>query len=196
VRDNDTIAALATPVGTGAVSIVRISGPEALRIAATISGRSPRPRVAQLCEFRDADGQAIDQGLLLAYPGPRSYTGEDVAEFHGHGGAVVSDWLLETCYALGARAAEPGEFTLRAFLNDKLDLSQAEAVADLIASGSRHAARAALRSLRGEFSLRVAAVQAELTQVRAELEAHLDFPDEDIAPETAEAIDASASSSQ
>jgi tRNA modification GTPase len=190
VRDNDTIAALATPAGTGAIAIVRLSGPKALHIAAAISGRSPSPRVAKVCEFRDTGGQTIDQGLMLAFPGPRSYTGEDVAELHGHGSAVVSDWLLETCYALGARAAEPGEFTLRAFLNDKLDLSQAEAVADLIASGSRHAARAALRSLRGEFSFRVAALQSELARVRTELEAHLDFPDEDITPEAVQSIEA------
>lgn len=180
----DTIAALATAPGRGAIAIVRVSGPAALSIAQKITGIAPRPRSAVVADFADAVGEAFDQGLVIAFPGPNSYTGEDLVEFQCHGGTVVSDVLLEACYALGARAAEPGEFTLRAFLNDKLDLAQAEAVADLVASDSRLQARAALRSLSGRFSDAVGVLQDELTGVRVELEAHLDFPDEEIGPET------------
>ncbi|HEX6997011.1 MAG TPA: tRNA uridine-5-carboxymethylaminomethyl(34) synthesis GTPase MnmE [Gammaproteobacteria bacterium] len=183
-----TIAALATAPGEGAVAIVRLSGPRALAIARELTGLDPAPRRAELCTLRDADGDIIDRGLLLAFPAPRSYTGEDVAELHVHGGPVVSDWLLERVYALGAEPARPGEFTLRAFLNDKLDLVQAEAVADLIGSGSRLAARAALRSLQGEFSAAVGAIQAALTEIRAHAEAWLDFPDEDIDPASAASL--------
>ncbi|HET8698868.1 MAG TPA: tRNA uridine-5-carboxymethylaminomethyl(34) synthesis GTPase MnmE, partial [Gammaproteobacteria bacterium] len=165
-------------------------------IASTLTGLEPRPRYAELCTFRDAHGQRIDQGLLLFFPAPNSYTGEDVVELHGHGGRVVSDLLLARAYALGARAAEPGEFTLRAFLNDKLDLLQAEAVADLVASGSSTAARAAVRSLDGEFSSAVQELQAGLTALRVRLEAWLDFPDEelpfDAGTESAAALDALA----
>ena len=180
---HDTIAAIATPPGTGAVAIVRVSGTKALRIARQLAGIEPRPRHAHVCTFRDETGLAVDQGLMLFFPGPRSFTGEDVVELHGHGGAVVSDWLLGTAMRLGARAAEPGEFTLRAFLNDKLDLTQAEAVADLVNSGSRAAARAAVRSLDGVFSDRVEALQGLLTELRVRLEAWLDFPDEELGPE-------------
>ena len=149
-------------------------------IARELSGIDPRPRYAHVCTFRDAAGLAIDHGLMLFFPGPRSFTGEDVVEFHGHGGAVVSDWLLDNALRLGARAAEPGEFTLRAFLNEKLDLAQAEAVADLVNSGSRAAARAATRSLEGVFSGSVQEVQKLLTELRVQLEAWLDFPDEEL----------------
>src|ERR1043165_7871444 len=154
-RRDDTIAALATAPGRGAVAIVRVSGPAAGVIAQALAGIEPRPRYAELCTCRDAQGARIDQGLLLFFPAPNSYTGEDVVELQGHGGRAVSDLLLARAYALGARPAEPGEFTLRAFLNDKLDLLQAEAVADLVASGSSVAARAALRSLGGWVSARV-----------------------------------------
>ncbi|HEX5419976.1 MAG TPA: tRNA uridine-5-carboxymethylaminomethyl(34) synthesis GTPase MnmE [Gammaproteobacteria bacterium] len=181
----DTIAALTTAPGSAAVAIVRLSGPEALAIARRVAGIEPRPRQAELCDFKTADGQRIDQGLLLYFPAPHSYTGEDVVELQGHGGPIVADWLLETAFAAGARPAEPGEFTLRAFLNDKLDLAQAEAVADLIASGTRQAASAALRSLTGRFSEAVEAVQAELTALRVQAEAWLDFPDEEIDREAA-----------
>jgi tRNA modification GTPase len=140
----------------------------------------PRPRRAELCDFMTVDGERIDRGLVLFFPAPSSYTGEDVVELQGHGAPVLADWLLETLYAFGARPAEPGEFTLRAFLNDKLDLAQAEAVADLVASGTRGAAQAALRSLSGSFSEAVSAVQAELTALRVHVEAWLDFPDEEI----------------
>jgi len=177
---DDTIAALATAPGAGAVAIVRISGPEARAIGRALTGVDARPRYAELCTFRGAEGAAIDRGLVLYFPGPRSYTGEDVVELHGHGGRVVADALLARAYTLGARPADPGEFTLRAFLNDKLDLLQAEAVADLVASGSVAAARAALRSLDGQFSAQVAALQAGLTHLRVKIEAWLDFPEEEI----------------
>ncbi|HEX7080986.1 MAG TPA: tRNA uridine-5-carboxymethylaminomethyl(34) synthesis GTPase MnmE [Gammaproteobacteria bacterium] len=185
----DTIAALATPPGRAAVAVVRLSGPDATAIAERVIGRRPRPRRAELCRFAAADGTPIDRGLVIAFPAPASYTGEDVVELHCHGGAVVTDWLLETLHALGARPAQPGEFTLRAFLNDKLDLAQAEAVADLIESGSRAAARAALRSLDGRFSAAVDGIQAELTAVRMHVEACLDFPEEELATEAAEALE-------
>ena len=191
---DDTIAAPASAAGTAAVAIVRVSGPQALAIARTLARIEPRPRYAELCAFRDADGALIDHGLLLFFPAPHSYTGEDVVELQCHGGRVVSDALLRRAYALGARAAEPGEFTLRAYLNDKLDLLQAEAIADLIASGSRRAARAAQRSLEGEFSAAVAALQAGLTKLRVRVEAWLDFPDEelpfDAAPQCVAELDA------
>jgi tRNA modification GTPase len=179
-RRDDTIAAQATPPGSGAIAVVRVSGPSAGAIGRALTGVDPRPRYAELCTFRGADGASIDQGLLLFFPAPRSYTGEDVLELHGHGGRVVSDRLLARVLVLGARLAEPGEFTLRAFLNDKLDLLQAEAVADLIGSGSQLAAHAALRSLDGEFSMRVAGIQKELTELRVRIEAWLDFPDEEL----------------
>src|SRR5262252_10470786 len=191
---DDTIAALATAPGAGAVAIVRLSGPKARAIAVALTGVDARPRYAELCTFRGPAGEALDRGLVLYFPGPRSYTGEDVIELHGHGGRVVTDALLARAYTLGARPAEPGEFTLRAFLNDKVDLLQAEAVADLVASGSVAAARAALRSLDGQFSAQVAALQAALTHLRVKIEAWLDFPEEEIrfdaADECATAIDA------
>ena len=177
---DDTIAALATPPGRGAVSIVRVSGAEALNIGMELAGLRPHPRHAHVCTFRDEAGLTVDRGMVLFFPGPGSSTGEDVVELHGHGGMVVSDWLLNQALRLGARPAEPGEFTLRAFLNDKLDLAQAEAVADLVDSGSRAAARAAARSLCGAFSKRVAELQAALTALRVRLEAWLDFPDEEL----------------
>ena len=177
---DDTIAALATAPGAGAVAIVRLSGPQARAIGVALTGVEARPRYAELCTFRGPSGEPLDRGLVLYFPGPRSYTGEDVVELHAHGGRVITDALLARAYALGARPAEPGEFTLRAFLNDKVDLLQAEAVADLVASGSLAAARAALRSLDGQFSAQVAALQAALTHLRVKIEAWLDFPDEEI----------------
>jgi tRNA modification GTPase len=191
---DDTIAALATAPGAGAVAIVRLSGPKARAIGEALTGVEARPRYAELCTFRGSGGEALDRGLVLYFPGPHSYTGEDVVELHGHGGRVVTDALLARAYTLGARPAQPGEFTLRAFLHDKLDLLQAEAVADLVASGSVAAARAALRSLDGQFSAQVAALQAALTHLRVKIEAWLDFPEEEIrfdaADECATAIDA------
>ena len=176
----DTIAALATAPGVGAVAIVRLSGPRAKEIARALTGGDLAPRRAELRALRDASGAVVDRGLALFFPGPNSFTGEDVVEFHSHGGQAVSDALLAAAYALGARAAEPGEFTLRAFLNDKIDLLQAEAIADLVASGSTQAARAALRSLDGEFSHSVAELQRGLTALRVKIEAWLDFPEEDL----------------
>ncbi len=187
---HDTIAALATPPGRGAVSIVRVSGAEALNIGMELAGLRLNPRRAQVCTFRDDAGQPVDQGMVLFFPGPRSFTGEDVVELHGHGGMVVSDWLLNQAFRLGARPAEPGEFTLRAFLNDKLDLAQAEAVADLVDSGSRAAARAAARSLCGAFSKRVEELQAALTSLRVRVEAWLDFPEEELELDSAAGLEA------
>jgi tRNA modification GTPase len=180
LRRDDTIAALATAPGVGAIAVVRISGPKTFEIARELTGTEPVARQARLCAFRGANDETLDRGLVLAFPAPRSFTGEDVLELHCHGGRIVGDALLARAYALGARAAEPGEFTLRAFLNDKLDLLQAEAIADLIGSGSAQAARAALRSLDGEFSAAVAALQAMLTRLRVRIEAWLDFPEEDL----------------
>jgi len=179
-NSQDTIAAVATPPGRGAIAIIRISGSQAASIARAITGAEPAERNAKLCRFRAPDGSEIDQGLMLWFAGPRSFTGEDVVELHGHGGTVVSQSLLAAVLASGARLAEPGEFALRAFLNDKLDLAQAEAIADLIDSGSQAAARAALRSLEGQFSDQVTALTAELTAVRVHVEAWLDFPDEEL----------------
>lgn len=176
----ETIAAVATPAGRGGIGVVRLSGPAAVDIAAHVAGQLPRARRAGFRRFRDGDGEVIDEGLLLYFPAPHSFTGEDVIEFQGHGGAVVLDLLLQRLVALGARIARPGEFSERAFLNDRMDLAQAEAVADLIDAGSAQAARAALRSLHGEFSARVHALVESLIQLRMYVEASIDFPDEEI----------------
>lgn len=176
----DTIAAIATGAGAAGVGAVRVSGPLAPTIAATLLGREPAPRHAHFAAFRDGDGELIDRGLLLYFPGPASYTGEHVAELQGHGSAVLLDALLRRCIDLGARLARPGEFTERAFLNGKLDLAQAEAVADLVAATSRAGARAALRSMEGVFSARVDDLLAELIALRVHIEAAIDFPEEEI----------------
>lgn len=176
----DTIAAIATPAGTGGVGIVRVSGPAATAIAEGVLGSVPRPRVAGLFDFRDTDGDTLDSGLALFFPGPASFTGEDVLELHGHGGPVVMDMLLARVLSLGARPARPGEFSERAFLNDKLDLAQAEAIADLIESGTAEAARAALHSLQGVFSARIDALVEQLTRTRIYVEAAIDFPEEEV----------------
>jgi len=176
----DTIAAIATPAGRGGIGVVRISGSAAPRIAAALLGALPEPRVATFGAFRDRHGETVDEGLALYFPAPNSYTGEAVLELQGHGGPVVMQALLAACLDAGARVAEPGEFTRRAFLEGKLDLAQAEAVADLIDAASREAARSALRSLSGEFSAAIAELQARLTELRALTEAMLDFPEEDV----------------
>jgi tRNA modification GTPase len=176
----DTIVARATPAGRGGVGIIRISGAAAGDIAVALLGRLPKPRYATYSGFRDTDGTSLDSGIALWFPGPHSFTGEDVLEIQGHGGAVVIDLLLERITALGARLAEPGEFSKRAFLNDKIDLTQAEAIVDLIDSGSRVAARAAQRSLQGEFSRAVMQLNDRITELRVHVEAAIDFPDEDI----------------
>jgi tRNA modification GTPase len=177
---DDTIAALATAAGASAIAIVRVSGPDARAIVERVIGHIPAPRAAELRALRDRAGEEIDRGLVLFFPAPHSYTGEDLIELHCHGSPVVVSWLLETLYQHGARAALPGELTQRAFLNDKLDLAQAEAVADLITAGSRLAAQAALRSLAGELSTRAASVQQKLTELRVLCEAWLDFPEDDL----------------
>ncbi|MDZ7788298.1 MAG: tRNA uridine-5-carboxymethylaminomethyl(34) synthesis GTPase MnmE [Halofilum sp. (in: g-proteobacteria)] len=178
--DPDTIAAPVTPPGYGGVGIVRVSGPAAGTIAAAVAPPLPSPHQAALRRFRDGAGVAIDEGLVLWFPGPGSYTGEDTVEFHGHGGPAVVDALHARMLELGARPARPGEFTERAFLNGRLDLAQAEAVADLIESGDAAGARAAMRSLEGAFSRRVHALRDELTALRAWIEAALDFPEDEI----------------
>jgi tRNA modification GTPase len=193
LRRDDTIAALATAPGVGAIAVIRVSGPKARYIARELTGHEPRPRIADLRTLRDGSGATLDRGLVLFFPSPSSFTGEDVVELHCHGGRVVADALLAAAYHSGARPAEPGEFTLRAFLNDKIDLVQAEAIADLVASGSAQAARAAVRSLEGEFSAAVGELQQALTTLRVRIEAWLDFPEEelafDAAPECAAELD-------
>ena len=176
----DTIVAKATAAGRGAVGIIRVSGTQVPRIAAEILGTLPVPRVAHLAKFLDADGRTLDQGLALYFCAPASFTGEPVLELQGHGGALVMDMLLQRVLALGGRMARPGEFSERAFLNGKIDIAQAEAVADLIDAATTAAARAAARSMEGEFSVRIRALQRELTDVRVHVEAHIDFPDEEI----------------
>jgi tRNA modification GTPase len=175
----ETIVAPATPPGRGGIGIVRISGAKTRRIAAEILGSLPAPRHATVAVFSGAGGLTIDVGIALFFPAPHSFTGEDVLELHGHGGPVVMDFLVARAVELGARLARPGEFSERAFHNDKLDLVQAEAIADLIAAGSAEAARAALRSLSGEFSREVGALALRVMQLRAYVEAAIDFPDED-----------------
>lgn len=176
----DVIAAIATAPGRAAVGVVRISGADLAPLARTITGRDLSPRVATLAPFLDRSGGAIDRGIALFYSAPRSYTGEDVIELQGHGGPVVLQMLLQRCIELGARLAEPGEFTQRAFLNGKLDLVQAEGVIDLIDASTAQAARGAMRSLQGEFSRRIHALNERLVELRARVEASLDFPEEDI----------------
>jgi tRNA modification GTPase TrmE len=180
VPDTDTIAAIATPSGRGSVGIVRVSGARVPDIARGTLGCLPAPRRANYLPFLDADGSVVDTGFALFFPAPNSLTGEDVLELQGHGGPVVLDLLLKRVTAQGARLARPGEFSERAFLNDKMDLTQAEAVADLIACDTEQGARAALRALQGEFSQRVRQLVEALTERRVYVEAALDFPEEEI----------------
>ena len=179
-QHTDTIAAIASAPGAAGVGVLRISGPQVPAIARALLGRTPRPRHAHFASFRDAQGQPVDHGLLLHFPAPSSYTGEHVLELQGHGSAVLLDALLHRVCELGARLARPGEFTERAFLNGKLDLAQAEAVADLIAARSQAAARAALRSMEGVFSRRVETLLQGLVALRVHVEAAIDFPEEEI----------------
>lgn len=177
----DTIAAIATAAGRGGVGIVRVSGRDLLPLIRAITGKSAHvPRLASLTNFQDASGQVIDQGISLYFPAPRSFTGEDVVEFQGHGGPVVLQMILQRCLELGARLAGPGEFTRRAYLNDKIDLAQAESVVDLIDAASCEAARGAMRSLKGEFSHAVHDLVDQLVNLRLLVEATLDFPEEEI----------------
>jgi tRNA modification GTPase len=175
-----TIAAIATPPGRGGIGIVRVSGADLDRVIEGIVGRPLHPRVATTITFRDANGAPIDVGLALFFPAPHSYTGESVVEFHGHGSPAALRLVLARCLELGARVAEPGEFTKRAFLNGKLDLAQAESVADLIDAATTTAARAAAKSLVGEFSRDIHSIVAAVTELRMYTEATLDFPEEDI----------------
>ncbi|GLT23290.1 tRNA modification GTPase MnmE [Zoogloea oryzae] len=177
---SDVIAAIATAPGRGGIGVVRISGPNLSALAATLGGKVPEARVACFTRFRSADDGLIDEGLLLYFPAPNSFTGEDVIELQGHGGPVVMQLLLARCLELGARLAEPGEFTRRAFLNGKLDLAQAESVADLIEASTAAAARSAVRSLTGSFSKEVHGIVERLIDLRMLVEATLDFPDEDV----------------
>jgi len=176
----DTIVAIATPRGRGGIGVLRLSGPQARAVAERIAGALPEPRHFALRRFRDAEGNTIDHGLVLRFAAPHSFTGEDVIELHAHGGPVLLDCLLQAACAAGARIARPGEFSERAFLNGRLDLTQAEAIADLIDAESRGALRAAARALEGEFSKRVNELVEGLIALRADLEAALDFADEDV----------------
>lgn len=179
--DSDTIAAVATPPGRGGIAVLRLSGPRALELGAAIGGPLPPPREASLRLLRGAGDAVLDRGILIAFPAPRSFTGEDVVELHTHGSPVVLALLMQRLVELGAREAGPGEFTRRAFTNGRIDLAQAEAVADLIASASAEAARAAMRSLEGEFSTRVTALAEAVVALRVRIEAGLDFPEEEVA---------------
>jgi tRNA modification GTPase len=176
----ETIAALATAPGRGGVGIVRVSGDKSGEIAEAILGKLPEPRYAHYGPFYGAEGEVLDRGIALYFPNPNSFTGEDVLELQGHGGPVVLQWLLERVVQLGARLAEPGEFSKQAFMNDKLDLAQAEAIADLIEASSAQAAKSALRSLQGDFSREVNTLVEELIQLRLYVEAAIDFPEEEI----------------
>lgn len=178
--ETDIIAAIATPPGRGGVGVVRVSGKNLLSFARSLIGREPKPRIASLARFKDAQGNTLDEGLILFFPSPHSYTGEDVVELQAHGGPVVMQMLLSRCIELGARIADPGEFTRRAFLNDRLDLAQAEGVIDLIDAGTQAAARSAVRSLSGAFSQEVHRWRDRLVDLRMLVEATLDFPDEEI----------------
>jgi tRNA modification GTPase len=176
----ETIVAAATPPGRGGVGIVRVSGPKVPEIAAVILGELPLPRRATFARFLDSRQETIDAGLALFFPAPHSYTGEHVLELQGHGGALVIESLVARVVEIGSRRALPGEFTQRAFLNDKLDLAQAEAIADLIDAGSHAAVRAAMRSLQGEFSAMIRGLTDAVIELRTYVEAAIDFPEEEV----------------
>ena len=176
----DTIAAIATATGSGGIGVVRVSGPAAQSIAVEILGHCPKPRYAAYLPFLDADSQLIDRGIAIYYESPNSYTGEDVLELQAHGGPALMQILLGRCLSLGARQATPGEFTRRAYLNEKMDLAQAEAVADVINAATVEAAKSAMRSLSGEFSNRIHTLLTRLIEMRMYVEACLDFPEEEI----------------
>lgn len=181
MSQSDTIVAQATPPGRGGVGILRVSGRQAKEVAMALLGKLPKPRYADYLPFKDSDGSVLDQGIALYFPGPNSFTGEDVLELQGHGGPVILDLLLKRILLMpNVRIARPGEFSERAFLNDKLDLAQAEAIADLIDASSEQAARSAVNSLQGAFSNRVNQLVEALTHLRIFVEAAIDFPDEEI----------------
>jgi tRNA modification GTPase len=180
MREADVIAAIATGGDRAAIGVIRLSGPELDRFMPPLLGRVVSPRRATLTDFLDSGGRPLDTGIALFFPGPHSYTGEDVLELQAHGGTAVMQLLLRRCLALGARLAQPGEFSKRAFLNEKFDLAQAESVADLIEASSEAAARAALRSLKGEFSQEIRGLVSDLIALRAEVEASIDFPEDNV----------------
>ena len=176
----DTIVAQATPAGRGGVGIIRISGLQAKNIATKIAGELPQPRFCTNRSFKDQQGNVIDTGLVIYFKAPHSFTGEDVVELQGHGGPIVLDMLLQEVIHLGARLAKPGEFSERAFLNDKIDLAQAEAIVDLINSESKQAALSAVRSLKGEFSTKINQLLEKLIEIRMYVESAIDFPEEEV----------------
>ncbi len=180
VEENDTIAAIATASGRGGIGIIRVSGPDTQSICEAVIGQALTPRQAYLKSFKTPDHSVLDSGLVIFFKGPASYTGEDTLELQGHGGPVILDMVLKRVLNLGARLARPGEFTERAFLNNKLDLAQAEAVADVIDAGTEQAVRSAQRSLQGEFSKQIETLQQKITQIRLYVESAIDFSDEDI----------------
>ena len=180
LNDNSTIAAISTAKGVGGIGVVRVSGKHALKIAKNICNVDLSPRVAEFTSFKDKKNVTLDQGIVIYFPSPASFTGEDIVEFQGHGGVVVLNLILNACLSFGASLAEPGEFTKRAFLNNKLDLSQAESVADLINASTEAAAKSAINSLRGVFSTKINNLLKNLTDLRMFVEACLDFPEEDI----------------
>jgi tRNA modification GTPase len=180
IVNGDTIAAIATPPGNGGVGVIRISGPAVVAIAGQLSSKILKPRYAMFSKFLDADGGVIDSGLVIYFPGPASFTGEDVLELQAHGGSVVMDMLLRRVLALGARLANPGEFSQRAFLNNKIDLAQAEAIADLITCGTEQAVRSAQQSMQGVFSEQINELIDQLIELRVYIEAAIDFVDEEI----------------
>lgn len=180
INSTDTIAAIATASGAGGIGVVRVSGPLSQHIASEILGYCPAPRHAAYLDFKHANGDLIDRGIAIFYPNPHSYTGEDVLELQAHGGTALMQILLARCISLGARQAEPGEFTRRAYLNEKMDLAQAEAVADVINAATTEAAQSAVRSLSGEFSLHIHTLLSKLIELRMYVEACLDFPEEEI----------------
>lgn len=180
MKPSDTIAALATPSGRGGIAVIRVSGIHVKQVMQQVLQRSLAPRVATFCDFLDAEGRVLDQGIALFFPCPHSFTGEDVLELHGHGGPVIVQQLLQRIFQLGIRPARPGEFTERAFLNEKIDLAQAEAIADLINAASVQAARAAIHSLQGDFSQLIHQFVEALIQLRVYIEAALDFAEEEI----------------
>lgn len=186
MKTEPIIAAIATARGRAGIGIVRVSGPNLAEFCVRITGREPVPRRAMRVDFLGARGEVLDYGIALYFPAPHSYTGEDVLELQGHGGEVVMQLLLRRCLELGARLAEPGEFTKRAFLNNKLDLAQAESVADLIDASTAQAARCALRSLQGVFSERIAELRQRIVDLRVLVEAGIDFPDEEVESLTVE----------
>ena len=180
LNDSSTIAAISTAKGVGGIGVVRVSGKHALKIAKNICNVDLSPRVAEFTSFKDKKNVTLDQGIVIYFPSPASFTGEDIVEFQGHGGVVVLNLILNACLSFGASLAEPGEFTKRAFLNNKLDLSQAESVADLINASTEAAAKSAINSLRGVFSIKINSLLKNLTDLRMFVEACLDFPEEDI----------------